>query len=108
MADRAGSFGSFSGALEQRDAEVIAEALADAYLEGAERSDDAERVQILQRIAERAILRLAWLRSLSATRTSGGFAAAPALHTASRADRADRTPGIDRPRRRRADGRTLP
>lgn len=67
MADRAASFGSFSGALEQRDAEVIAEALADAYLEGAERSDDAERVQILQRLAERAILRLAWLRSLSAT-----------------------------------------
>ncbi|OAE99909.1 rubrerythrin family protein [Bradyrhizobium centrolobii] len=67
MADRAGSFGSFSGALELRDAEVIAEALADAYLEGAERSDDAERVQILQRLAERAILRLAWLRSLSAT-----------------------------------------
>jgi len=67
MADRAGSFGSFSGALEQRDAEVIAEALADAYLEGAERSDDAERVQILQRLAERAILRLAWLRSLLAS-----------------------------------------
>ncbi|WP_445222521.1 ferritin-like domain-containing protein [Bradyrhizobium sp. Pa8] len=66
MADRAGSFGSFSGALEQRDAEVIAEALADAYLEGAERSDDADRVKILQRLAERAILRLAWLRSLSA------------------------------------------
>ncbi|WGD55034.1 ferritin family protein [Bradyrhizobium sp. CB1650] len=67
MADRAGSFGSFSGALERRDAEVIAEALADAYLDGAERSDDAERVQILQRLAERAILRLAWLRSLLAT-----------------------------------------
>jgi hypothetical protein len=67
MADRAGSFGSFSGALEERDADVIAEALADAYLEGAERSDDAERVLILQRLAERAILRLAWLRSLLAT-----------------------------------------
>lgn len=67
MADRAGSFGSFSRALEKRDAEVIAEALADAYLEGADRSDDAERVQILQRLAERAILRLAWLRSLLAT-----------------------------------------
>lgn len=66
MADRAGSFGSFSGTLAQRDAEVIAEALADAYLEGAERSDDADRVQILQRLAEMAILRLAWLRSLSA------------------------------------------
>jgi rubrerythrin len=59
MADRAGSFGSFSGALERRNAEVIAEALPDAYLEGAERSDDAERVQILQRLAERAILKLA-------------------------------------------------
>jgi len=67
IADRAGSFGSFSGALEQRGAEVVAEALADAWLEGAERSDEAKRVQILQRLAERAILRLAWLHSLWAT-----------------------------------------
>ncbi len=66
MADEAGDFGSFAGALEQRDAEVIAEALADAYLEGAERSGDAERVEKLQRLAENAISRLAWLRSIAA------------------------------------------
>jgi rubrerythrin len=65
MADDVGDFGGLPGALEQRDAEVIAEALADAYLEGAERSGDAERVEMLQRLAERAISRLAWLRSLS-------------------------------------------
>jgi len=66
MADDVGDFGGLPGALEQRDAEVIAEALADAYLEGAERSGDAERVEMLQRLAERAISRLAWLRSLDA------------------------------------------
>jgi hypothetical protein len=66
MADEARDFGSFPGALEQRDALTIAEALADAYLEGAERSGDAERVETLQHLAERAISRLAWLRSLDA------------------------------------------
>jgi rubrerythrin len=66
MADEVGGFGSFPGALEQRDAQTIAEALADAYLEGAERSGDAERVETLQHLAERAISRLAWLRSLGA------------------------------------------
>ena len=65
MADEAGGFGSFPGALEQQDAQTIAEALADAYLDSAEGSDDEGRVQALQRLAERAIARLAWLRSLT-------------------------------------------
>ncbi|MDX3968324.1 MAG: ferritin family protein [Bradyrhizobium sp.] len=64
MADEVGDLGRFPGALEQRDAQTIAEALADAYLEGAERSDEAQRVEALQHLAERAISRLAWLRSL--------------------------------------------
>jgi rubrerythrin len=64
MADEARNFGSFPGALEQRDAQTIAEALADAYLEGAESSDHETRVQALQGLAEKAIARLAWLRSL--------------------------------------------
>jgi rubrerythrin len=45
MAEQAGDFGSFRGALEQRDTQVIAEALTDAYLEGAENSDDETRVE---------------------------------------------------------------
>ena len=65
MAEDVGDFGSLPGELEQRDAEVMAEALADAYLEGAERSADPELVQSLQTLAERAISRLAWLRSLA-------------------------------------------
>jgi rubrerythrin len=64
MAEQAGDFGSFPGTLEQRDAQSIAEALADAYLEGAESSDSSGRVDQLQRLAEGAIARLAWLRSL--------------------------------------------
>ncbi|CCE06050.1 conserved hypothetical protein [Bradyrhizobium sp. STM 3843] len=66
MADEAGDFGSFPGAMQRKDAVDIAEALVDSYLEGAERSDSAERVETLQRLAERAISRLAWLRSLAA------------------------------------------
>ncbi|MCS3727307.1 ferritin-like domain-containing protein [Bradyrhizobium betae] len=66
MAEDARDFGSFPGALELRDAQMIAEALVDGYLEGAERSDEAERVEILQKLAEKAISRLAWLRSLAA------------------------------------------
>jgi rubrerythrin len=65
MADQASHFGSFPGTLEQRDAQTIAEALADAYLEGAEASNDSIRVELLQRLAESAIARLAWLRSLA-------------------------------------------
>jgi rubrerythrin len=55
-------------ALERMDAVEIAEALADAYLEGAERASDAAHVGSLQRLAEKAIARLAWLRSLVAPR----------------------------------------
>jgi len=66
MAEEAGHLGSFPGALEQRDAQAIAEALADAYLEGAENSDDEIRVKALQELAAKAIARLAWLRSLAA------------------------------------------
>ncbi|WP_454633720.1 ferritin-like domain-containing protein [Bradyrhizobium cenepequi] len=66
MADEAAGFGSFPGALERKDSLEIAEALVDGYLDGAERSDDAPRVETLQRLAEKAISRLAWLRSLAA------------------------------------------
>ena len=51
--------------IEERDAQTIAEALADAYLEGAESSSDETRVGTLQGLAEKAIDRLAWLRSLA-------------------------------------------
>ena len=65
MADQAGNFGSFAGTLEQQDAQTIAEVLADAYLDGADRSDDEIRVEALQGLAGKAIARLAWLRSLA-------------------------------------------
>jgi hypothetical protein len=65
MSARAAGFGSFPPALLQAtDAQAIAEALTDAYLDGAERSDDPARLELLQMLAERAIARLAWLRSL--------------------------------------------
>jgi len=66
MADEAAGFGTFPSAVEQKDSLEIAEALVDGYLDGAERSDDATRVEALQRLAEKAISRLAWLRSLAA------------------------------------------
>lgn len=65
MVDQAGDFGSFPASIEERDAQTIAEALADAYLEGAESSSDETRVGTLQGLAEKAIDRLAWLRSLA-------------------------------------------
>lgn len=65
MAEEAGHVGNLPGALEQRDAQAVAEALADAYLEGAENSNDESRVQALQELAAKAIARLAWLRSLA-------------------------------------------
>jgi rubrerythrin len=65
MAGEAGGFGSFPGVLEQQDAQAIAEALADAYLQGAENSDNEARVEELQGLAQKAIARLAWLRSLA-------------------------------------------
>jgi rubrerythrin len=65
MAEEAGDFGNLPAALERGDAQTVAEALADAYLEGAENSDDQRRIDALQGLAERAIARLAWLRSLA-------------------------------------------
>ena len=65
MSAEAAGFGRFPASLEQADAQTIAEALCDAYLEGAEGTHDPERLQISQTLAERAIARLAWLRSLA-------------------------------------------
>ena len=65
MSTDAGDFGSFPARFEQADTQVIAEALADAYLNGAEGAGDAGRLENLQSLAERAIARLAWLRSLA-------------------------------------------
>ena len=66
MADAAAGLGSFPASMEQKDPLEIAEALVDGYLDGAERSSDAPHLERLQQLAERAISRLAWLRSLSA------------------------------------------
>jgi hypothetical protein len=65
MAGETVGFGSFSEAIEQRGPQAIAEALADAYLDGAENSDNETRVEALQELAKNAISRLAWLRSLA-------------------------------------------
>jgi rubrerythrin len=65
MSAEAAGFGRFPANLEQADAQTIAEALSDAYLEGAEGAREPERLQSLQTLAERAIARLAWLRSLA-------------------------------------------
>lgn len=66
MSVEAEGIGRFPASLERRDAQTIAEALTDAYLEGAEGSDDPARLESLQALAARAIARLAWLRSLQA------------------------------------------
>ena len=65
MSGQTEGVGKFPALLEQRDAETISETLADAYLEAAENSNDQTRVALLQGLAERAIARLAWLRSLT-------------------------------------------
>lgn len=65
MSGTAKGIGKFPISLEQRDAETISEMLVDAYLESAESSDDQAQVILLQGLAERAIARLAWLRSLA-------------------------------------------
>ena len=65
MSAQAAGFGRFPASLEQGDAQTIAETLADAYLDGAESSDDPGRLESLQVLAERAIARLAWLRALT-------------------------------------------
>lgn len=66
MADAAAGLGSFPASMEQKDPLEIAETLVDGYLDGAERATDAARVERLQQLAEQAISRLAWLRSLVA------------------------------------------
>lgn len=65
MADAAAGLGSFPASMERKDPLEIAEALVDGYLDGAERSSDAAQLESLQQLAEQAISRLAWLRSLS-------------------------------------------
>ena len=65
MSVLAAGFGRFPASLEQRDAQTIAEALADAYLDGAERTEVPGSLESLQQLAERAIARLAWLRALT-------------------------------------------
>ena len=65
MSAQAEGFGRFPASLDQADAETIAETLVDAYLEGAESSDDPGRLEFLQALAGRAIARLAWLRALT-------------------------------------------
>jgi len=64
MVDEAKGFGRFPSNLAQGDDQDIAEALADAYLEGAETARDSARLESLQKLSGRAIARLAWLRSL--------------------------------------------
>jgi rubrerythrin len=65
MSTKAEGIGKFPASLERRDAETISEALADAYLESVESSDDQTQVALRQGLAERAISRLAWVRSLA-------------------------------------------
>jgi rubrerythrin len=65
MSQEAAGIGKFPVSFERRDAETISESLADAYLESAESSDDQAQVVLLQGLAEKAIARLAWLRSLT-------------------------------------------
>jgi rubrerythrin len=65
MSQETAGIGKFPVSFEQRDAETISEALADAYLESAESSNDQTQVVLLQGLAEKAIARLAWLRSLT-------------------------------------------
>lgn len=66
MAAETKGIARFPSALLNNDAEALAEALADGYLEGAEGASDPARLDRLQGLAARAITRLAWLRSLSA------------------------------------------
>jgi hypothetical protein len=47
-----------------RGAQAIAEALADSKFEAAENAGDQDRVDLLQRMAMKAIARLPWLRSI--------------------------------------------
>ena len=64
MSAEAAGFGRFPAGLQQSDGEAIAEALTESYLEGAERVADPARLESIQKLAGRAIARLAWMRSL--------------------------------------------
>jgi rubrerythrin len=65
MSQETAGIGKFPVSFERRDVETISEALADAYLESAESSADQTGVVLRQGLAQRAIARLAWLRSLT-------------------------------------------
>ncbi|RXH23230.1 hypothetical protein XH99_31385 [Bradyrhizobium nanningense] len=65
IADAAAGVGSFPASMERKGPLEIAEALVDGYLDVAEQSSDAADLERLQQLAERAISRLAWLRSLA-------------------------------------------
>jgi rubrerythrin len=65
MSAEARGLGRFPLALEHADIQTIAETVVDAYLDGAEHSDNPERMNALQRLGGLAISRLAWLRSLT-------------------------------------------
>jgi rubrerythrin len=65
MAEESAAIGRLPVELAERDAQAIAEALADAYLAEVENAGDEKRVDLLQRLAMKAIARLAWLRSLA-------------------------------------------
>ena len=67
MAAEVAGIGRFSPGLLQGDAEEIAEALVDGYLESAEAAGEPADLDKLQGLAGRAIARLAWLRSLNVT-----------------------------------------
>jgi len=64
MAEAAAGIGRFPADLERRDPQAIAEALADAYLDAAEAAQEPDQLDVLQKRAETAITRLAWLRAL--------------------------------------------
>jgi rubrerythrin len=64
MSAAAAGFGRFLPEIKQCDPQMIAESLVDAYLEGAGAAAHADSLTSLQKLAERAIARLAWLRSL--------------------------------------------
>ena len=65
MMEDAAGVGRFPSGRLQGDAEELAEILVDAYLESAETACEPARLERLQGLAARAIVRLAWLRLLN-------------------------------------------
>jgi rubrerythrin len=63
MAEEAAGFGRFPVDTASRDVQAIAETLADAYLDGADASQDPKQLDCLQKLAKNSIARLAWLRA---------------------------------------------